>query len=70
MRQVSPFDPAGLRERLAQIEKIISDADFWNDPEAAQKIMKEKKSIDDSLAELDGLTGDMEELQLLCEMAE
>lgn len=70
MRQVSPFDPTGLRERLKEIENIISDNDFWNDPDRAQTIMKEKKSIDDSLAELEELARSMEELQLLCEMAE
>ena len=49
------LDPSGMKEKLDKLETQITDEGFWNDPEAAQKIMKEKKSLEDKLAELFGL---------------
>lgn len=43
---------------------------FWDNPEAAQKSMKVKKSLEDKLRELEELTSQMEELELMLEMAE
>ena len=43
---------------------------FWDDPESAQKLMKEKKSIDDRLEELDKLGSQLEDLEVMVEMAE
>ncbi len=70
MRQVSPFDPAGLKERLKAIENEMNADGFWDDPEKAQKLMKEKKSLEDKLEELDGLNDQLEELEVMLEMAE
>lgn len=33
MRQVSPFDLAGLREQIAEMSKAAEAPDFWNDQE-------------------------------------
>lgn len=43
---------------------------FWDNPEDAQKSMKEKKSCEDKLHELKELSDQMEELELMLEMAE
>lgn len=43
---------------------------FWDNPETAQKSMKEKKSCEDKLHELKELSDQMEELELMLEMAE
>ena len=43
---------------------------FWDDPESAQKVMKEKKSIEDKLGELDRLNTSLEDLKVMIEMAE
>lgn len=48
----------------------MNKSGFWDDPESAQKIMKEKKSLDDKLSELDGLSGQMEDLEVMIEMAD
>ncbi|NLD20571.1 MAG: peptide chain release factor 2 [Clostridiales bacterium] len=66
----SPFDPAGLKSRLNTLEKAMSENGFWDNPDVAQKTMKEKKSIEDKLEELSGLEGQMEDLVLMVEMAE
>lgn len=67
---MSPFDPAGLKERLNVIEEKMNADGFWDDPEAAQKLMKEKKSLEDRIGEISGLENSMEELELMVEMAE
>ena len=67
---MSPFDPAGLKVRLEEIDKKVNENGFWDDPEAAQKVMKEKKSIEDKLSELDALEGQMEDLEVMIEMAD
>ncbi|MCI6821674.1 MAG: peptide chain release factor 2 [Clostridiales bacterium] len=64
------LDPAGLKERLGKIEQEMSRDGFWDDPESAQKLMKEKKSIDDRLEELDKLGSQLEDLEVMVEMAE
>ena len=67
---MSPFDPAGLKEKLTSIEEEMNKPDFWDDPESAQKYMKEKKSIEGKLGELDHLGSQLEDLEVLVEMAE
>lgn len=67
---MSPFDPAGLEERLEKIEKEMNKSGFWDEPEAAQKLMKEKKSVEDKLDIMKRLTAMMEDLEIMVEMAE
>ena len=67
---MSPFDPAGLEERLAKIEKEMNRDGFWNDQEQATKLTKEKKSIENKLDELKGLDRQLEDLEVMIEMAQ
>ena len=41
-------------------------ADFWNDPEASQKKMKELKSMKDDVATYASLTTQFEDIETLC----
>ena len=67
---VSPFDVAGLRTRLNGIEQDLQKEGLWDNPEAAQKIMKEKKSVERKLGEYDKLESDLSDIEVLIEMAE
>lgn len=67
---MSPFDPAGLREDLSKIEEQITVSNFWDDQEKAQKVMKEKKSLENALNEYEGLSSRLEDLEVMLEMAE
>ena len=40
---MSPFDPAGLKERLEELDRQVEDENFWSDQEKAQKDVKEKQ---------------------------
>lgn len=64
------FDPAGLRERLEELNFIAAQPDFWNDQKAAQKLTREQRSIEKKLDEYDGLEGSLEDLELMIELAE
>lgn len=67
---VSPFDVAGLRMRIEEIEQELQKEGLWDNPEAAQKIMKEKKSVERKLGEYDKLESDLSDIEVLIEMAE
>lgn len=66
-RQVSPFDPAGLKEKLAAINGQIEMEDFWNDRDKAQKLMKDKKKIENIISGYDEL---VQEFSDICELIE
>ena len=40
------FDLARLREELERANREIEQPDFWNNLEYAQKVMKEKKTME------------------------
>lgn len=47
----------------------MEDLGFWNDNEKAQKILQKNKSIKDTIEEYEMLKNDLEEIELLLEMA-
>ncbi|HVP64490.1 MAG TPA: peptide chain release factor 2 [candidate division Zixibacteria bacterium] len=44
------LDAPAARNQLEQVEKKVSDPNFWNDPENSQKVMRERKRLEDRLA--------------------
>jgi len=67
---VNPFDPEGLEGKLAELNKKTEVPDFWNKQERAQKILKEKKQIEERLNEYKGLENELSEMNILIELAE
>ncbi len=45
----SIFDPSKVRLQLAELEKKVSDPNFWADPEKSQQVMRERKRLEDVL---------------------
>ena len=43
------LDLAGMKTRLDELNEKIQEADFWNDQKTAQKVLKEKKHIEDEM---------------------
>lgn len=67
------FDLARLKEELHRTNKEIEQEDFWNNIEYAQKVMKDKKAMEDTIdghASLESTISDIEELIELAEMEE
>ncbi len=66
---MSPFDVAGLRERLNQIDRTTEEEGFWNDHENAQKLLKEKKSVESKIGEYEDLKKEFEDIGILIDLA-
>ena len=69
-RQVSPFDLAGLRNKLEELNAKTENPDFWSNQDEAQKVLKEKKRIENTVSEYDRLEAGLAELPDLMEIAE
>jgi len=67
---VSPFDVAGLTERLGQINRAAEEDGFWDDHEKAQKLLKEKKSIESKIEEYEELKKEFEDIGILIDLAQ
>jgi peptide chain release factor 2 len=63
------FDLASKEKRLQDIEKIIADEKFWDVPEATTSILKERTLISGIIETCKGLALEIEESQLLFDMA-
>ena len=63
------FDAAGKRAQLAKLEEQVSDPDFWNQPEKSQKVMQDRKRLEESLAQDSNITGVNSDIQTLFELS-
>ena len=57
------------RIQISALEDSTANPEFWNDPEAAQKVMQEMKVLKDAIEEPDKLAKDLEDAQVLVELA-
>ncbi|MGN0735761.1 MAG: peptide chain release factor 2 [Anaerovoracaceae bacterium] len=64
------LDLARLREELERANREIEQPGFWDDPEAAQKAMKEKKSMEDTIGGFEALEKSLADTEELIELAE
>lgn len=67
---MSPFDVAGLTERLGQINRAAEEDGFWDDHEKAQKLLKEKKSVESKIEEYEELKKEFEDIGILIDLAQ
>ena len=67
---MSPFDLAGLRNKLKELEEASLAPEFWSDQEKAQKVLKEKKAIENTVGEYERLEKALEEIPELISIAE
>ncbi|MBQ1396399.1 MAG: peptide chain release factor 2 [Eubacterium sp.] len=64
------LDLAALREKLADLNRQAEDPNLWGDPEKAQQLLKKKKSVEDTVAEYDGLEKEFADIADMIEIAE
>lgn len=64
------FDPAGLKARLDELNFIAEKPDFWSDQGAAQKLLREQKTLEKKLASYENLVSGLEDIALTIELAE
>jgi peptide chain release factor 2 len=63
------FDPAKLNSRLAELEQQMTVSGFWDQREAAQKIMSEATRLREQLKSFAEIERRVDDLPLLAEMA-
>lgn len=67
---MGPFDLAGLREKLEELTKETEKTGFWDDPEAAQTLLKKKKSLETKVEKYEKLETGFDDIGELIELAE
>jgi peptide chain release factor 2 len=64
------FDVAEKEKRLEEIGKMMAEPDFWEKGEAAQKALKERASLMDSLSPWKQEKKELEEMEILLQLIE
>ncbi len=64
------FDVDDKRARIAELESMSAEPDFWSDQARAQKLLRERAELTDAVNMVDGMTSDAEEVGELVELAE
>ena len=64
------FDAPRKRQELENLERQISEPDFWNDSEKAQKIVQQRSRVEKSLAQQEGFESSVADAEVLIEFAE
>ncbi len=67
---MSLFDVAKLRSRLKKINHETETDGFWDDHEQAQKLLKEKKSVEAKIGGYESLQKEFEDIEVLIELAQ
>jgi len=63
------FDVSAQKQKLAKIEEQISAPDFWNQPEKSQKVMQDRKRLEEAIANEDHIRALTDDLDTLFELA-
>src|SRR5215210_6275655 len=63
------FDVAAKREELSRLEAQASEPDFWNDQEAAQKVLQQRSRIERVVKRQEGFESSVADAGVLFEFA-
>ncbi|MBM3576609.1 MAG: peptide chain release factor 2 [Alphaproteobacteria bacterium] len=58
------------QRRLAELNVRAEDPELWNDPEAAQKVMRERTQLEEQIGALSGLERELDDALTLVELGE
>lgn len=64
------FDWDVAERRLAELNALSEKADFWDDPQGAQKLMQERARLEGSFEAISSLSSDLSDAVEIAEMAE
>ncbi|MFW5874773.1 MAG: peptide chain release factor 2 [bacterium] len=64
------FDVAEKERRLAEIENLMAEEGFWNDPDTARQILQERSRLNERLEAWRALYKEVEDCETLLELAE
>src|SRR6202022_3093620 len=57
------------KSRLKELDKIISESNFWTDSERAQEVLKERSNIKNVVDVLENLSHELEDAEVLAELS-
>ncbi len=63
------FDLPGKKSRLIELDKIISQPKFWDEPEKAQQYVREQSQIKGVIDEFERLNSEFEDAEVLTELS-
>jgi peptide chain release factor 2 len=63
------FDLPGKKSRLAELDKIISQPKFWDDPGTAQQYVREQSQLKGIIDEFEHLNSEFEDAEILTELS-
>ena len=64
------FDADSKRKELEKLETKISDPEFWNDSEAAQKVVQQRSRLEKALTQQENFENGVSDAEVLFEFAE
>ena len=63
------FDVPNKRKELDRIGELISAPDFWSEPEKSQKVMQDRKRLEEAVESDEKVRAQMEDVDTLFELA-
>ena len=62
------FDPAGMKERILELNEEMAEPDFWTDQDRAQKKNKELSYLEGKVKELEDLQNSLDDIVAMIEL--
>ncbi len=62
------FDAPRKREELKNSEQEINDPNFWNQPEKSQKLMQQRKRLEEAIAQAEQITTSLSDVDTLFDL--
>ena len=63
------FDETRIRERLAELDYLSAQPEFWSQQDQAQELLRERSEVKQNVERLDHLQSSLDDLEVLIEMA-
>ncbi|TCP52241.1 peptide chain release factor 2 (bRF-2) [Tumebacillus sp. BK434] len=64
------FDLPAKKQRIAALEEMMSAPAFWDDQEAAQKVISENNALKGSVDRMEKFQGEFDDLEVMLELAQ
>src|SRR4051794_17975914 len=63
------FDAPAKQQELNKLETEINDPDFWNQPEKSQRIMQQRKRLEEAIRKFQAVASATSDIDTLFELA-
>ena len=68
--QVNPFDPEGMKEKIAELNEEMAQPGFWDDPQRAQAKNRELAHLENRVKSLESFHRSLEDIEAMIELGE